>query len=229
MGLSGGLVVLRDVQAIGAAELRVLSMAGAVERTSKRWRASGIRIAYGDQRESLSLQSLFSQNGITYTPIPWTSASKPRAVEIVRRWLTDDQIALPNHLVLKREMLAFQEKILPSGQLSFTGRRGGHDDHVALLLTGALAAEQGALHIEARAKRREARDLQLAGQMHVAGYPSGLSDSVASKLAVGLSWDDAHMSGTMRAAMARQEWIDSGGKARDDAAWDRLCGRKGEP
>jgi hypothetical protein len=148
-------------------------------------------------------------------------------VEIVRRWLTDDQIALPNHPVLKREMLAFQEKILPSGQLSFTGRRGGHDDHVALLLTGALAAEAGALHIEARAKRREARDLQLAGQMQMAGYSSpGLSDSVASKLASGLSWDEAHMSGTMRAAKARQEWIDSGGKARDDAAWDRLCGRK---
>jgi hypothetical protein len=226
VGTCDGIVVLQSIATLTGPELRALTMAGAVKRTSDAWKSRGITVAYGDQRESLSLQSLFSQNGIRYIPIPWSGANKPRAVEVVRRWLTDDLIAIPEHPALKSEMLKFQEKILPSGQLSFTARRSGHDDHVALLITAALAAEQGALTLTARiARARERRedfdDLMLmmdAGQ----NSPEAQAAVHRSYLRRNAGIPEAYRG--CPDIWARKQWEESGGPERDRIAWEKACG-----
>jgi hypothetical protein len=103
-------------------------------------RRHGVRHAHSDQRESLFLTAALSRRSITLHCHTWTSPSKAQAVTLVRRWLADGALSLPASATeLKRELLAFEEVITPSGALTFGARRSGHDDHVALLLTLAHA------------------------------------------------------------------------------------------
>lgn len=104
-------------------------------------RARGVRVVYGDQRESLMLAAAFSRHGLRFVELPWSGPRKERAVMVVRRWLADGVLMLPQHEKLRAELLAFEERITSSGALTFAGGRGtsGHDDYVALLLTTAMA------------------------------------------------------------------------------------------
>lgn len=106
----------------------------------------GVKRFVGDQRESFTLSGLFARNGMRFESLAWTSASKEAATTAVRRWLADDLLVLPNHETMRRELIAFEEKITPSGSLTFGARGSGHDDYVALLLTAAMAEQAGLLH-----------------------------------------------------------------------------------
>ncbi len=105
----------------------------------------GIYEVHADQREELMLASAFSRHGVELRPHPWTAATKPAAVATVRRWFADGTIALPPHEKLRRELLAFEERITASGSFTFGARGSGHDDYVSLLLTAAMADGEGML------------------------------------------------------------------------------------
>jgi hypothetical protein len=107
-------------------------------------RARGIRRGFGDQREALMLTSSFSERGILYAPLAWTATSKPPAVERVRELLRDGSLSLESSDQLRKELLSFEEKVNPNGQITFSARRSGHDDLVALLITAAMAEAEGA-------------------------------------------------------------------------------------
>jgi hypothetical protein len=85
------------------------------------------------------LKSLFEDEGASFTEMPWTNTSKLQAVALLRRWLASGMILLPKHDRLRSELLAFQEKLTPSGAITYQARRSGHDDFVALLLTFAMS------------------------------------------------------------------------------------------
>ena len=116
-----------------------------VDHLAKIAHERGVRSVFADQRESLMLASAFSKRKLSYEVCDWTSASKPEAVERVRTWLRDGTIALCKHDRLRTELLAFEERITPSGAFTFGARGSGHDDYVALLLTTALAEIAGSL------------------------------------------------------------------------------------
>ena len=65
----------------------------------------------------------------------------------MRRWLADEQLALPEHPKLRAELLSFEEQITPSGSFRYAARGSGHDDYVSLLLTAAMAELSGELVI----------------------------------------------------------------------------------
>jgi hypothetical protein len=100
---------------------------------------AGARAIHGDQRDALALGALFRQCGLTFHQHVWTSESKPRAVETVRRWFRDGTLSLEPHAQMRRELLLFEERISPGGSFTFGSR--AHDDFVAILLTCALAAD----------------------------------------------------------------------------------------
>lgn len=102
-------------------------------------REYGARHVHGDQRESYTLASLFRRHGLRFVEHPWTATTKPDAVAHVRRLMTEGRIALPEHERLRRELHSFEERFTPSGSLTFGARGSGHDDYVALLITGAMA------------------------------------------------------------------------------------------
>lgn len=124
---------------------------------------AGARVV-GDQREQYSLGALFAQRGASFTPIAWTAPNKPAAVELVRRWMLDRQLWLPSeqvgvemrpHAKLRNELLTFEEKITQSGQLTYGARGRNHDDYVALLVTAALAEQNGLLSQSPAGRRVE--------------------------------------------------------------------------
>jgi hypothetical protein len=110
-----------------------------VARVAQAMRDAGVRIVHGDQRESLMLQAEFARHSIEYRVHDWTASSKPPAVERVRRLLADSALVLPPHEKMRRELLAFEERISASGSFTFGARGNKHDDYVALLITAMMA------------------------------------------------------------------------------------------
>ncbi len=104
----------------------------------------GITHVFADQRESLMLKSAFEEKGLVYTSIAWTSANKIEAVEAVRRHMRERTLTIVEHEAMRKELRSFEERATTSGSFTFAGRRSG-DDHVALLITLALADASGAL------------------------------------------------------------------------------------
>lgn len=109
-----------------------------VDRLAEVADAYRIENVYADQREAFALQPLFTAKGLVYESIAWTSQSKIAAVEMLRRHFREETIELPDHPQLRRELALFEERVTPSGSLTFDGR-SGHDDYVALLITAAMA------------------------------------------------------------------------------------------
>lgn len=132
------------VVAIDAAEARELTMDGVVERVVAFARKHGAVGVRGDQRESFGLASAFRRWQLPYRSHPWTSANKPAAVELARRLFREAKLALPaGHERMRAELLAFEEKLTPTGLITFGGRASG-DDHVALILTACIVMLEGA-------------------------------------------------------------------------------------
>lgn len=117
-------------------------IADRIKQLAERWGATEV---HADQREELMLRSAIEKRGLSYVVHPWSAVTKPLAVERVRRWFADKLVALPKHDRLRSELLAFEERITPSGAFTFGARGSGHDDFVALLLTSAMAEIAGSL------------------------------------------------------------------------------------
>ncbi len=105
----------------------------------------GARSAFGDQRDALACYAECSRRGLKYDSIPWTNEGKRGAVDVLRDWLRRGVLILPENDRLRREMIALETKITPSGYEVTAARRRGHDDHAALVLTAAMAETAGLL------------------------------------------------------------------------------------
>jgi hypothetical protein len=110
-----------------------------VARLALLCRRHGITTVHSDQREEYALQSLFAKHQLRFIPHAYTSVSKADGMAHLRRWFAEGKLALPRHEKLRSELLSFEEKILPSGAITFGARGSGHDDYVALLITAAIA------------------------------------------------------------------------------------------
>jgi hypothetical protein len=139
------------ISGIEPTEARSIGAAGIAQKIAVLGRHLGISTVHGDQRESFALSSSFAAVGMCFVEHTWTSASKPEAVEDVRRWFREDRIHLPKHETMRRELLNFEEKINASGAFTFGARGSGHDDYVSLLITAAMVAREGTI-----AQRRQA-------------------------------------------------------------------------
>jgi hypothetical protein len=103
----------------------------------------GAAAVHSDQFERFALASAVPRYGLRFVSHTWTAANKERAVERVRRWLSEKVLVLPPHEATKRQLKNFQEKIAPSGALTFKGRQGGHDDFAMLVMLAALVDIEG--------------------------------------------------------------------------------------
>jgi hypothetical protein len=140
-GPSPPLLVVEHFEAIEGAFWQGLPASELVKQRAAMYRSRGVSTVFGDQREAYLLESAYRAQGIRYIPLAWSAENKGRSVERLRRWLAEETIILPANERLRRELLGFQEKILPSGHITFEGRTT--DDHVAVLVTMALADVEG--------------------------------------------------------------------------------------
>jgi hypothetical protein len=140
--LDDGSIVIKSIDAFEGPSLRDLDMGEVVDAVTTSAKRAGARRIFGDQREAAALQSLFRRNGYMFKDYAWSSSSKDRAVQLLRRMLRERKLILPPHDDLRREMIELQARLQPSGLIQYAtnGR-----DYVALLLTLAHAIEGGAL------------------------------------------------------------------------------------
>lgn len=103
---------------------------------------------FGDQYQEFVLQSEFARHQLPYHGKAWTNQTKVDAMARVRQWFRERSLVIdpgPEAIELRKELLAYQETILPSGAVSFAARRGAHDDRTALLLLAARLDIEGSL------------------------------------------------------------------------------------
>lgn len=113
-----------------------------VAKASATYKANRVYDVFGDSYMAYALEPAFKKHGLRYVPLVWSNESKSRAVLRLRQYFRDKIVALESCEEadrLKSELLAFKEKVLPSGALSYGARTGSHDDRVALLLNLAMA------------------------------------------------------------------------------------------
>jgi hypothetical protein len=116
------------------------ALADQIARVAREWGATDV---HSDQRESFTWRTLIRDRKLDFHEHTYTSASKPKALERLRRWLAEERISLCLSDKLRSELFAFEETISPTGQPTFKGRGTSHDDHVAILITAALAELSG--------------------------------------------------------------------------------------
>lgn len=116
-----------------------------ITRIARVGREHNVLHVHGDQRDAPFISDAFAAHGMLFTQYDWTAKSKPEAVERVRTWLREGSIALPSEPKMRSQLLAFEERIAPSGQFTFGARGSGHDDYPALLVTAAMASLEGDL------------------------------------------------------------------------------------
>lgn len=136
---------ISDVDGVSQAAQKSLSSDDMVNRSTRTAVRVGAETVHSDQFEKYSLASAYAKRSLSFVSHSWTAPLKERAVEHVRMWLRDGLLALPNHDRLRHELLAFEERIAPSGALTFRGRHGGHDDYAMLIMLAALVDIEGGL------------------------------------------------------------------------------------
>lgn len=95
---------------------------------------------FGDQREALSLESLYRNEGLKYESLAWSQPTKVAAVDMLRRLLAEKRVVFPESAdKMKKELLAYEERWTSAGNAIYAARGGGHDDFAALVLTALMA------------------------------------------------------------------------------------------
>jgi hypothetical protein len=137
-GGSRSVLEIRDVDGVAQAEAQGVTSDTMIVRVAKVAQRADTIIIHSDQFEKFALRAAFTKASFEFYPHTWTAPLKERAVEQVRMWLREGLLALPNHARMRHELLSFEERIAPSGALTFRGRQGGHDDFAMLVMLAAL-------------------------------------------------------------------------------------------
>ena len=101
----------------------------------------GINRVISDQRDAMLLESEFARHRMQFKSLNYTNPSKAEALLWIHERMRTNSLRIEQHETMRQELLEFREKILPSGTVTYEGLR--HDDHVSLLLTGALGDIHG--------------------------------------------------------------------------------------
>jgi hypothetical protein len=100
-------------------ELRRVSMHDIVATVAREAHASGTSTVFGDQREEAALRALFDEHGTALRSYAWSEPSKDTAMQLLRRWMRDRQVILPEHERLRRELKTMKARLLPSGRIRY--------------------------------------------------------------------------------------------------------------
>ncbi len=93
----------------------------------------------GYERETLG--DMIRKEGLRPIVLTWTQADKTQAVDYLRSLFIEKRIRLPQHDMLRNELVRFQSRQTPGGNFSYvTAGGGGHGDH-ASCLTLAMRAD----------------------------------------------------------------------------------------
>jgi hypothetical protein len=70
--------------------------------------------------------------------VSWKNEDKVDAVYRLRQLMADEALILPADDKLKSELLAYTERVSPSGTVTYSARGSGKDDRVSLLINAVI-------------------------------------------------------------------------------------------
>lgn len=147
------------------ARKRGISGARIVAELAGKCKAAGVHVVHSDQREQFLLESEFAKFGIKLLAHPYTNPNKVQSVERVQSWLRDRMLVLPpaepQSEELRKQMLQFDQRITPSGAVTFAGRGTTPDDLVSLLITAAIGDSEQTLAMSPYTPRLRADDWRI--------------------------------------------------------------------
>jgi len=143
-----------DLSAIEGRFFGSVPLEDIVADIARKARRAGAARVVSDQREELALDAEFRRERMAFHPIAWTNERKSQAVLRLRRLMAERAIIVPKDETLRRELLSFQERLTPSGMITFGARSSGHDDRVACILTALMAESEGLFWSPATATKR---------------------------------------------------------------------------
>ena len=108
-------------------------------------RALGVRHVVSDQFEKYMLESEFRRYGLGFTALDQTNKLKTECFLHANRLLKERRIVFEPHEQFQKDMLGVEERILPSGAMTYGSRRTaeGHGDFASLVFTMAAADLEG--------------------------------------------------------------------------------------
>ncbi len=100
-----------------------------------------------DQHAAEPIRQGLVKRGVHTLEAPWSNESKVSALAALRRSLYAGRLELPDHHELIAELLALEQRPLPSGRPRIAAPRSGHDDFATALmaLVSELARERRVL------------------------------------------------------------------------------------
>lgn len=130
-----------------AARMSTGDVADGIARIARQWRATRV---HGDQFGAWGWASELRRRGLAFVEHPWTAPAKTDAILRMRQLLRDGDLVIDPEIGIEaRKLIAeaqtFEERILPSGILSFGARGRAHDDRVMTLLLAARIDTEGGL------------------------------------------------------------------------------------
>jgi hypothetical protein len=148
------------LETVSAFTDKTLAASDIVERLAALDRKLSIVDVVSDQREAFANYTLFKQQGLRFTEIPWTAPLKVETVSHLARLVEERRILFPPDESLLRELLQFEERITPSG-ITYVGK--GRTDRTSAILTLLMADFKEGMfrgspvHPRNRAVRRDER------------------------------------------------------------------------
>jgi hypothetical protein len=123
----------------------------------------GVHDVYGDGYGGPQTHKELRRFGIRYHELRWDNEAKSKAVYRLRHLMASGALYLQQHEQLRAELLSYQEKISPSGVVSYAGRGATKDDHVSLLLNAAMVEHERALPGSPLYQQRTRHEVKLTG------------------------------------------------------------------
>jgi hypothetical protein len=122
-------------------------VADGIARLAREW---GAHRVHGDQFGSWSWASDLAKRRLRFEDHPWTAPAKVDAILRLRQLIRDTELVINPELGTEADLLlgeaaTFEERILPSGALSFAGRGRTHDDRIMTLMLAARCDTEGHL------------------------------------------------------------------------------------
>jgi hypothetical protein len=157
------ILVMKAIDSISGVFSSELDSGRLWDRIGKFYQWRGVTKVFGDQYIAPMAKKELRRFGITYTELKFTADTKASAVYRLRQLMADSALILPNHEKLINECLAFQERVAPSGVVTFHARGAGKDDHADLLLAAVLAEADRQLPGSQLYEKRIRHEVRLTG------------------------------------------------------------------
>lgn len=108
-------------------------------------RQVGATHVVADSYAGFVYESLAAERKMKWIPISWSNDTKADSIGMLRSWLANSALVLPDNAELQKQLLQYSEKILPSGKIAYGAPGAAFDDMASCVVGAAHAAMLGLL------------------------------------------------------------------------------------